>query len=162
MWMAALGVALFSCAPRQDQGFHPEVPSSSLRASSGGGGPSSHGDPLLPGQPNAPGGPSDARLEGSGLATWYGAQFAGKKTASGERFDPDALTAAHRTLPFGTWVEVRRTSGASRVVRVRINDRGPFGDPKRIIDLSRKAAQELDMTRDGVVSVELRVVSGPN
>jgi rare lipoprotein A len=96
----------------------------------------------------------------AGLATWYGGAFAGKKTASGERFDPTKYTAAHRSLPFGTWVEVRRVD-TSRVVRVRINDRGPFGDDRRIIDLARKAAEELDIVHDGVAKVELRVVDGP-
>lgn len=104
--------------------------------------------------------PSDAKPDQVGMATWYGGAFAGKKTANGERFDPAKLTAAHRTLPFGTWVEVRRLD-TGRTVRVRINDRGPWGDDKRIIDVSRKAAENLDLVRDGVVRVELRVVDGP-
>ena len=95
-----------------------------------------------------------------GIATWYGGKFAGRKTASGERFDPGAMTAAHRTLPFGTWVEVRRVDGGG-AVRVRITDRGPFGDDERIIDLSRGAAEKLGIVRAGVARVELRVVSGP-
>ena len=97
-----------------------------------------------------------------GYATWYGARFAGHKTASGEPFDPRALTAAHRTLPFGTWVEVTRVDTGQRV-RVRITDRGPYGAPaqRRIIDLSRAAAERLDLVRDGVTRVELRVVEGP-
>ena len=69
------------------------------------------------------------------------------------------MTAAHRTLPFGTWVEVTRTGGRS--VRVRITDRGPFGDEKRVIDLSKRAARELDMLRAGVVEITLHVVDGP-
>lgn len=93
----------------------------------------------------------------SGLATWYGAKFAGKRTASGEPFDPRAYTAAHRTLPFGTWVEVRRLDDGRRV-RVRINDRGPYGGRGRIIDLSQAAAEALGMIRDGVVRVTLRVL----
>ena len=95
-----------------------------------------------------------------GTATWYGRKFAGKKTASGERFDPDAMTAAHRKLPFGTWVEVRRIDTGTSV-RVRITDRGPHGDAKRIIDLSRAAAQRLGLIHDGAARVELRVVNGP-
>jgi rare lipoprotein A len=95
-----------------------------------------------------------------GLASWYGGAFVGKRTASGERFDPAKYTAAHRSLPFGTWVEVRRTD-TRRTVRVRINDRGPWGDQRRVIDLSRKAAEELDLVRAGVLRVELRVVSSP-
>jgi len=95
-----------------------------------------------------------------GQATWYGKAFAGAKTASGERFDPSAMTAAHRKLPFGTWVEVRRRdTGAT--VRVRITDRGPWGNPARVIDLSQAAADRLGMMSAGVVSVELRVVPGP-
>ncbi|MBX3229910.1 MAG: septal ring lytic transglycosylase RlpA family protein [Labilithrix sp.] len=94
-----------------------------------------------------------------GEASWYGQALAGRKTASGERFDPQGFTAAHRTLKLGTWVEVRRVdTGAT--VRVRINDRGPHV-AGRIIDLSRRAAEELDMVRRGVVRVEVRVVSGP-
>jgi rare lipoprotein A (peptidoglycan hydrolase) len=94
-----------------------------------------------------------------GQASWYGAELAGHKTANGERFDPNAMTAAHRTLPFGTWVEVRR-SDTGRAVRVRINDRGPFARG-RVLDLSRRAAQALDMLRAGVAPVELRRVAGP-
>ena len=99
-----------------------------------------------------------ARDEGS--ATWYGKEFAGRKTASGERFDPSAMTAAHRTLRFGTWVEVTRVDDG-RAVRVRITDRGPFGHEDRIIDLSRGAAERLGIVKAGVAKVKLRVVEGP-
>jgi rare lipoprotein A len=102
----------------------------------------------------------DAGWSQTGLATWYGDSLAGHKTASGERFDPSAMTAAHRTLPLGTWVEVVRTDTGKRV-RVRINDRGPFGKHDRVIDLSKGAAKKIDMLRAGVVRVELRVVDGP-
>lgn len=96
-----------------------------------------------------------------GIASWYGRAFAGKKTASGERFDPRQLTAAHRKLPFGTWVEVRRVD-SGKTVRVRINDRGPNGRARhRIIDLSERAAKQLDLVHDGVTRVELRIVGGP-
>jgi len=95
----------------------------------------------------------------SGYATWYGASLAGHRTASGERFDPSQLTAAHRTLPLGTWVDVRRPD-TGRMVRVRINDRGPYGSPDRIIDISRAAADELQMVRAGVVFVELSLIEG--
>jgi rare lipoprotein A len=104
--------------------------------------------------------PEGVAADQAGLATWYGGSFAGKKTANGERFDPTKYTAAHRTLKFGTWVEVRRAD-TGRSVRVRINDRGPWGDDRRIIDLSRKAAEELDIVHEGVSRVELRVVDGP-
>lgn len=92
-----------------------------------------------------------------GYATFYGARLAGHHTASGERFDPNAMTAAHRTLRLGTWVEVRR-SGTDRVVRVRINDRGPFGAQDRIIDLAGGAFARLGSLREGVIPVEVRVV----
>jgi rare lipoprotein A len=95
----------------------------------------------------------------SGEASYYGEKFRGRKTASGEPFDPSSLTAAHRTLPFGTWVLVTRAD-VSRSVRVRITDRGPF-KAGRVIDLSVRAAEELDMIRSGVAPVELRVVPGP-
>ena len=88
-----------------------------------------------------------------GKASWYGPGFHGKRTASGERFDMNDLTAAHRTLPFGTRVRVRNTQNG-REVLVRINDRGPrISD--RIIDLSRAAAAALDLLQVGEVSVVL-------
>jgi rare lipoprotein A len=91
-----------------------------------------------------------------GLASWYGADQ-GRQTASGERFDPNQLTAAHRNLPFGTIVRVtNRENGLS--VDVRINDRGPWGDHNRIIDLSSAAADVLQMKRAGLVPVELEVI----
>jgi rare lipoprotein A len=105
--------------------------------------------------------PSESKVEATGLASWYGAELAGHRTANGEKFDPRLFTAAHRTLPFGTWVEVRRID-TGRTVRVRINDRGPNGHAQnRLIDLSRRAAEELDLVRQGVARVELRIVSGP-
>jgi rare lipoprotein A len=91
-----------------------------------------------------------------GLASYYADSLAGNATASGEPYDPRALTAAHRTLPLGTFVEVTREDG--RRVVVRINDRGPFGHKKRILDLSRRAAEELGIVRAGVARVTLRVV----
>jgi rare lipoprotein A len=104
--------------------------------------------------------PRDASPDEVGLATWYGNAFASKKTANGERFDPKAMTAAHRRLPFGTWVDVRRPD-TGRSIRVRINDRGPWGDSRKVIDLSRAAAQELGIVGQGVAPVELRIVRGP-
>jgi rare lipoprotein A len=143
------GVAGLGCAS-PNAGFHPPATPTHADASQG------EGDLTFAKGATAP----SVTPDQAGLATWYGAAFAGKRTASGERFDPTKYTAAHRKLPFGTWVEVRRAD-TSRVVRVRINDRGPFGDDRRIIDLSRKAAEELDLVRDGVAKVELRVVDGP-
>jgi rare lipoprotein A len=95
-----------------------------------------------------------------GYATWYGARFAGRKTADGERFDPNLMTAAHRTLPFGTWVKVQRVD-TGESVRVRITDRGPWGHADRIIDLSRAAAKALHIMGEGLTKVRLSVVAGP-
>lgn len=91
-----------------------------------------------------------------GIASWYGETFQGRTTASGELFDYRKLTAAHRTLPFDTYVEVTRLDNGRKVV-VRINDRGPFVHG-RIIDLSKAAAERLGMIRDGVAKVRVRVV----
>jgi rare lipoprotein A len=90
---------------------------------------------------------------GEGTASYYGEAFRGRKTASGERFDPDAFTAAHRTLSFGTCVRVEDVA-SGRFVRVRINDRGPFV-ADRLIDLSSAAARALDVVRRGVARVRL-------
>ena len=88
-----------------------------------------------------------------GMASWYGGQFHGRKTANGERFNKEGFTAAHKTLPFGTQICVRSMVTGKTVV-VRINDRGPYsGD--RIIDLSQGAAQELGMLGLGIKPVEL-------
>ena len=92
----------------------------------------------------------------TGKASWYGQKFHNKRTASGEKFDMRSLTAAHRTLPFDTIVRVENLKNG-RKVDVRINDRGPFIEG-RIIDLSRKAAEKLDMIRDGVVTVRIEVL----
>lgn len=88
-----------------------------------------------------------------GKASYYGAQHHGKKTASGEPFDQNALTAAHRTLPFGSRVRVTNLRNDKSVV-VRINDRGPF-TRGRIIDLSKRAAEQVDMLREGVATVRV-------
>lgn len=93
-----------------------------------------------------------------GEATYYSDSLAGNHTADGERYDPDAFTAAHRSLPFGTVLRViREPDGPS--VYVRVNDRGPFGSQKRILDLSRAAARQLGMLHAGVVQVRVEVVA---
>ena len=92
-----------------------------------------------------------------GIASWYGNQFRGKKTANGEVFNPDALTAAHRTLPFGTKVRVTNLRNGKSVV-VRINDRGPF-IRGRVIDLSLGAAKLVGLTRLGVAKVKYSVLN---
>ena len=92
----------------------------------------------------------------SGPASWYGPGFHGRQTANGERFDQNGLTAAHRTLPFGTKVRViNRRTGKSVVVR--INDRGPYHG-NRVIDLSRGAAQAVGLTASGVAPVTIEVL----
>lgn len=92
-----------------------------------------------------------------GLASWYGSEQQGHLTADGEVFDMRQFTAAHRQLPFGTIVRVtNRANGLS--VEVRINDRGPFDDDDRIIDVSSAAADVLQMKGAGVVAVEIEVV----
>lgn len=94
--------------------------------------------------------------EQSGMASWYGPGFHGNRSASGEVFDQNALTAAHRTLPFGTQVRVTNLNTGQSVV-VRINDRGPFSGG-RIIDLSRGAAGEIGMISSGVARVRVEVL----
>jgi rare lipoprotein A len=141
-----------ACSPRSE--FHPPVAPESTRVEARPATPTARGD-LLRGAP-AP----SVQPDQVGLASWYGSALAGRKTASGERFDPERYTAAHRTLPLGTWVEVRRVD-TGRAVRVRINDRGPNGDARRVIDVSRRAAEDLGFVRDGLARVELRVVGGP-
>jgi rare lipoprotein A len=100
------------------------------------------------------GGTPIGRVE-HGKASYYGHGFAGRKTASGERFDPNAMTAAHPSLPFGTRIRVSRQNGAS--VTVRVNDR--CGCPGgRIVDLSEAAARKLGMIKEGVVAVRVEVI----
>lgn len=89
----------------------------------------------------------------SGVASWYGPNFHGKKTANGERFDQNELTAAHRTLPFNSIVRVINSSNGNSVI-VRINDRGPYAK-NRIIDLSKKAAEKIDIIQNGTGNVKL-------
>lgn len=93
----------------------------------------------------------------SGEASWYGPGFHGRRTASGETFNQNSLTAAHRTLPFGTRVRVTNLNN-NRYVVVRINDRGPF-TRGRVIDLSAAAAREIGLDRAGVGPVRVEVLS---
>ncbi|WP_437881794.1 septal ring lytic transglycosylase RlpA family protein [Pseudomonas sp. LRF_L74] len=101
--------------------------------------------------PFSSGTPGDYRADGK--ASYYGKAHHGNRTANGERFDQNALTAAHRTLPFGSRVRVTNLNN-DRSVIVRINDRGPYGRG-RIIDVSKRAAEELGMIRSGIVPVRL-------
>ena len=95
-----------------------------------------------------------------GKVSWYGRAFAGRKTASGERFDPHALTMAHRTLPLGAIVEVTNNANGKRV-RVRVNDRGPYCRG-RVADLSRAASERLGFVDEGVTDATIRVVALPD
>lgn len=94
-----------------------------------------------------------------GIASWYGPDFHGKPTSGGEIYDMHALTAAHKTLPIPTWVEVTNLANKRSVI-VKVNDRGPFVDD-RLIDLSFRAAQELDMIRTGTALVQVRALGAP-
>ncbi len=87
--------------------------------------------------------------------------MAGRRTANGDLYDPTALTAASRDLPFGTIVRVVRVDTGASVV-VRVNDRGPFRDHRRILDLSRSAAEALDMIRAGVVDIRAEILERPS
>jgi len=107
--------------------------------------------------PAAPAAGSDVSLNGK--LAWYGRKFAGRRTASGERYNPDAMTMAHKTLPFGTMVKVTNPRNG-RSVTLRVNDRGPT-QPDRIGDVSLAAARALGMVRAGVIEAELQVVSEP-
>lgn len=132
---ALLVVFVAACAhgPRQIAPLHPvEAPAPEI------------GHSEVPGEP-------DPLAEG--LASYYGDDFRGRKTANGERFNPDALTAAHRNLPFGTCLRVENPDNG-RSVRVRVNDRGPYVRG-RLIDLSEGAARALDLVRQGVARVRL-------
>lgn len=100
--------------------------------------------------------PSEPTFSQQGRASWYGNRHHGKKTASGEPFNQHALTAAHRTLPFGTRIKVTNVSNQRSVV-VRVNDRGPFSK-NRVLDVSRKAAEELGMINSGTATISLHTL----
>jgi len=93
----------------------------------------------------------------SGLASYYAASFQGRRTSSGERYNSRLLTAAHRTLPLGSYVRVTDVATSKSVI-VKINDRGPFGHSRRIIDLSYAAASALGLRRAGVADVHIEVL----
>ncbi|MBN1498018.1 MAG: septal ring lytic transglycosylase RlpA family protein [Spirochaetes bacterium] len=92
----------------------------------------------------------------TGLASWYGREFNGKRTASGERFDMNGLTAAHKTLPFGTVLKVKNFDNG-KIVTVRINDRGPYRG-NRILDLSYGAARKIGMLQPGQAQVGIQIL----
>ncbi|HKE23289.1 MAG TPA: septal ring lytic transglycosylase RlpA family protein [Bryobacteraceae bacterium] len=108
--------------------------------------------------PPAPGGPGFGYTE-TGLASWYGHPYHGRQAANGEIYDMETLVAAHRTLPFDTWVRVINLTN-DKSVEVRIIDRGPFVDG-RIIDLSHAAAKAIDLVGPGVAQVRMEVIRTP-
>jgi rare lipoprotein A len=101
--------------------------------------------------------PTSSKIIETGLASWYGAKHQGKRTASGEIFDQNKFTAAHRTLPWGSILMVTNLD-TGKSVEVRINDRGPF-TKGRVIDLSRAAARALGMVKSGVSPVRIELLS---
>jgi rare lipoprotein A len=103
--------------------------------------------------------PTSAGYVEHGVASWYGRDFHGLATSSGETYNMNAMTAAHTRLPLPTWVEVTNLANGKRVV-VKVNDRGPFV-ANRLIDLSYAAATALDMVRTGTTRVEVRAVAPP-
>ena len=137
--LAALAVVLAACG-------HPRAP---VHAAPGRGRP-------VAAHPSRPSHVAPATVAGvqRGIAVWYAS---GRMTASGERFDKHAMTAAHRTLPFGTKVRVT-VDATGRSVVVRINDRGPFGNPKRIIDLTEAAARKVGIIDAGHAAVTLEIL----
>jgi len=156
--LAALGLLLAACAPALSASpvasaqadVAPPSPAPATRASADPPARSAAAVPQLP-DPSA-----NVQI---GNASWYGPKFAGRLTSDGEVFDPSKLTAAHRTLPFGTLVKVTNLVNGRSVV-VRINDRGPF-KPNRIIDLSRGAAEAIGMKSMGVAKVKLEPLALP-
>lgn len=121
----------------------------------GGGGPSAP----HPSKPKPAPLPEHYETEMAGIASLYGNGDGshGKETANGERYDEEALTAAHRTLPFHTWLLVTNVDNGRRVI-VRVNDRGPFAQKERVIDLSYRAARLLGMDHRGTARVKLSVI----
>ncbi|MGC4070005.1 MAG: septal ring lytic transglycosylase RlpA family protein [Polyangiaceae bacterium] len=95
-----------------------------------------------------------------GEASYYGDSLAGNSMASGIVYSPNLACAAHRTLPFGTLLRVRRISNGAQVL-VRVLDRGPFGSKRRVLDLSKAAAKRLGMLADGVTAVHVEVLDVP-
>ncbi len=126
----------------------PPAPGAQIPAPSGPP-PAAENQPAIPGQ-----------YVEQGIASWYGAPFNGRRTSDGEIYNMYQFTAAHRTLPFGSIVQVTDLANG-RQIDVRINDRGPFVN-NRVIDLSYSAAKALGMLGPGTAPVRLEVVSGPN
>ncbi|MEA3086173.1 MAG: rare lipoprotein [Paraburkholderia sp.] len=145
-----------------------DVPLSTKNAQAGSFGPLAFGSapasdaaatstPLADAKPLTDEGSSISDFQQTGRASWYGRGFHGRRTANGERYDMHALTAAHRTLPLGSYVRVTNPA-TSRSVIVRINDRGPYARG-RVIDLSMAAASALDMRHAGTARVTIEGLS---
>lgn len=117
----------------------------------------SKGESLADAQPISPNAPDVSAFHQAGSASWYGLGFHGRRTASGERYDMHALTAAHRTLPLGSYVRVSIPATAKWVI-VKINDRGPFARG-RVIDLSYAAARMLGLQHSGTAHVQIEGLS---
>lgn len=100
------------------------------------------------------------RFTQTGIASWYGRQFHGRKTANGETFDMNALTAAHRSLPLNCYIRVTNKDNGRSVV-VKVNDRGPFHG-NRVLDLSYGAAKRIGLTNEGTAKVSIERVDGPD
>ena len=100
------------------------------------------------------------RFSQTGVASWYGRQFHGRKTASGETFDMNGLTAAHRSLPLNCYIRVTNKNNGKSVI-VKVNDRGPFHG-NRVLDLSYGAAKQLGITNAGTAKVNIERVDGPS
>ena len=104
--------------------------------------------------------PARVGMKEQGIASWYGDPYHGRQAANGELYNMEELTAAHKTLPFETWVRVKNLAN-QKTTTVRITDRGPFIEG-RIVDLSRAAAKEIDLIRPGTVKVQLTVIHPPS
>ena len=100
-----------------------------------------------------------SRFKQTGRASWYGGKFHGRKTASGERFNMHSMTAAHRSLPFNTYLKVTNKNNGQSVV-VKVNDRGPFHG-NRVLDLSYGAAKKIGLVKRGIANVAIERVSAP-
>lgn len=99
------------------------------------------------------------KFKQNGLASWYGGKFHGRKTASGERFNMNSMTAAHPSLPFNTYLKVTNKNNGQSVV-VKVNDRGPFSG-KRVLDLSYGAAKKIGLVKKGVANISMERISAP-
>ena len=162
---ACFGLVALACSPHAAAPAQGSLaPTQPARASDSGGAGRDVAPTEFPADPPAGGeSPPSSCAEAAvldtlrGKASYYSDRLIGNRTASGERYNARLLTAAHRTLRFGTLVRVTRLPNGPSVT-VTVNDRGPFGNSRRIIDLSRAAAERLQMLRAGVVDVSVEVL----